>query len=282
MLPPTAVDDSAVTSSATVDLVQAPSSMGPSQPRYFLDIFSGAHMPVSTACEEFSVDLFEPVDLIHGWDILDDSTFHSLLCLNESGLVGAALAAPYCCKHSMATLRRPGPKPVRTPQFLDGLPDYTVQQQLAVQESATVHDRARLLLSAVSRSNGLIILENPGSSMTWLDELMAAWVHTTAPYAAHASAWKFGADWAKVWCFVSNKPQIHTLGQSCDHSPNTHESVVGVRLPGGSFDCGVSSRIGFCTGNDHQGIHFVLWTEVLFGCLAFIAANQVDTSDSQS
>ena len=52
-------------------------------------------MPVSAACAELSVDLFEPVDLIHGWDILDDATFHSLLCSCESGLVGAALAAPY-------------------------------------------------------------------------------------------------------------------------------------------------------------------------------------------
>ena len=149
VLPPTAVDDSMVTSFSDVGLVKATPSSRPSQPRFFLDIFSGARMPVSAACTEFWVDLFEPVDLIHGWDILDDSTFHSLLCLRESGLVGAALAAPYCCKHSMATLRRPGPKPVSIPQHLDGLPGNTVQQQLAVQESATVHDRARLLLSAV-------------------------------------------------------------------------------------------------------------------------------------
>ena len=29
-------------------------------------------MPVSTACKALSIDLFEPVDLIHGHDILDD------------------------------------------------------------------------------------------------------------------------------------------------------------------------------------------------------------------
>eukprot|EP00435_Cladocopium_sp_Y103_P068322 s917_g31.t1 len=179
--------------------------------------------------------MFEPVDLIHGHDILDDDTFHSLLCLCESGLVGAALAAPYCCKHSRATLRRPGPMPVRTPEFLDGVPGNSVAQQLAVQESATVHDRARLLLSAVSRSNGLLILENPATSMTWLDELMWTWVKSTAPYASHAAACRFGADWAKTWCFVSNKPDIFTLGLSCTHGPGSHESVVGVRLPDGTF-----------------------------------------------
>ena len=179
--------------------------------------------------------LVDPVDLIHGWDILDDDVFHSLIRLCESGLVRAALAAPYCCKHSRATLRRPGPKPVRTPEQLDGLPDNTIQQQLAVQESALVHDRARHLLSAVARSNGLIILENPSSSMTWLDELMHHWVQTTAPFAAHASACKFDTNWAKTWCFVSNKPHIFAVAQLCDHAPHSHESVIGVRLPDGSF-----------------------------------------------
>ena len=83
-------------------------------------------MPVSTACTKFSIDMFEPIDLIHGWDILDENTFDQPLCLCEGGLAGAALAAPYCCKHSRAMLLRPGPKPVRTPQHLDGLPNNSV------------------------------------------------------------------------------------------------------------------------------------------------------------
>ena len=43
-------------------------------------------MPVSTACKQFSVDLFDPVDLIHGWDILEDGIFYRLFCLCEIGL----------------------------------------------------------------------------------------------------------------------------------------------------------------------------------------------------
>eukprot|EP00435_Cladocopium_sp_Y103_P026209 s1025_g6.t1 len=188
-----------------------------------------------SACCALNIDVFEPVDIIHGHDILDDDKFHSLLPLAESGLIGAALAAPYCCKHSRATLRRPGPRPVRPPQFLDGLPANSVEQQLAVQESSIVHDRVRLVLSAVGRSNGLVILENPASSMTWLDDLMSDWVHTIAPFAAHASACAFDTDWAKAWCFVANKPQIVGVAKSCTHGPQAHESVVGVRLPDGTI-----------------------------------------------
>eukprot|EP00435_Cladocopium_sp_Y103_P072443 s581_g40.t1 len=71
--------------------------------------------------------------------------------------------------------------------------------------------------------------------MTWLDELMWTWVKSVAPYASHAAACRFGADWAKTWCFVSNKSDIFALGLSCIHGPGTHESVVGVRLPDGTF-----------------------------------------------
>ena len=117
-------------------------------------------MPVSTAVQAFSEDRVEPVDLIHGLDLLEDDTFESLLRLASSGRIGATLAAPYCCKHSRATLRSHGPAPVRIPEFLDGLPSNTIQQQLAVQESSTIHDRSRTLLSAVDRHAGLVILEN--------------------------------------------------------------------------------------------------------------------------
>ena len=120
-----------------------------SSARYFLDIFAGASCPVSVALNSLNGDRLEPIDLIHGHDLLDDQIFESLLHLCSSRKIGAALAAPYCSKHSRATLRRPGPAPVRTPEYIDGIPGNTWEQQLAVQESATIHHRSRLLLSAV-------------------------------------------------------------------------------------------------------------------------------------
>ena len=74
-------------------------------------------MPVSMALVPFACDRVQPVDLIHGHDLLDDGIFESVLLLAASGLIGAALAAPYCSKHSRATLRPPGPAPVRTPEW---------------------------------------------------------------------------------------------------------------------------------------------------------------------
>ena len=124
---------------------------------------------------------------------------------------------------------------LRTPEFLDGVPSNSVDQQLSVQESSLIHDRSRFILSAINRGGGLIILENPGSSMTWLDDHMVAWVHSEAPYAAHAHACQFDVNWAKMWCFVSNRPKISILARSCTHGPKAHMSIVGQRLPDGTL-----------------------------------------------
>ena len=166
---------------------------------------------------------------------LDDDLFESLLRLASSGRIGAALAAPYCSKHSRAAWRPNRPAPVRTPEFLDGLPSNTMQQQPAVQESSAIHDRSRILLSAVDQHAGLVILENPSTSMTWDDCVMYEWVHAIAPFAAQACACQFGKVWAKSWMFVANRPVISYLGRSCTHPPGTHEPVVGARFPDGSF-----------------------------------------------
>ena len=182
-------------------------------------------------------DSIEPVDLIFGQhcDLLDDSVFQNVSNLAASGLVGAALAAPYCSKHSMATLRPHGPKPVRTPTALDGLPTNSALQDLEVQESAAVHDRERHILTLVASKGGIVVIENPLTSMTWLDSLMSAWIRAIAPYLAAAAACQFGADWQKSWLFCSNRPDILQIGLGCNHPPQTHLNFAGLRLPDGTF-----------------------------------------------
>ena len=203
--------------------------------RFFLDIFSGASMPVSKAMADLSADRFEPLDIIHGYDLLDDDIFHDAMQLASSGLVAAAIAAPYCCHHSMAKLRKPGPPALRTPEHLDGVPSNSWEQQLAVQESALIHDRARHLLSAVARVGGTVILENPPSSMTWLDATMAAWVRQVTPFLAQAFACQFDRDWQKAWMFVSNSAKIEQVARSCNHPAGSHQKIAGARLPDGSY-----------------------------------------------
>ena len=58
-MPATLDMDALVPGCSTECLSPQPLLTGFCKPRFFLDIFAGARMPVSTACKRFSVDLFD-------------------------------------------------------------------------------------------------------------------------------------------------------------------------------------------------------------------------------
>ena len=147
---------------------------GPAGPRLFLDLFAGARAPISEAMATFLADRFEPVDIIFGpeFDLLRDDRFELLCRVADSGLVGAASAAPVCSDHSVLRLKPGGPPPVRTPSELDGCLNNSWSATLSAQESSLLHDRTREVLSCVAASGGFIVLENPVSSLTFQDPLM--------------------------------------------------------------------------------------------------------------
>lgn len=207
------------------------------KPACFLDLFAGARAPVFSALRDQSYECIEPIDKINGvsHDILDDSVLEAVLRLASSTLVGVSLAAPYCSKHSRATLFPDGPPPARTPAEPEGCLNNTLQQDIALQESAAVHDRSRIASDLVMVHGGISAVENPLRSMTWLDPIMSEWVRQQTPFVSVAAACQFGEDWDKSWLFVCNHHCIHQVAASCPHPKHSHKQVAGVRLPDGSF-----------------------------------------------
>ena len=208
-----------------------------SQPRFFLDLFAGAAHPVSSAVAAISGDRFEAVDLIHGpqFDLLNDDTFALLCAMADHGVIGAAMAAPICGEHTILKLRPGGPPAVRTPKFLDGLPTNNWDQAVRAQNSALLHDRTREILSRVSAGHGLVLLENPVTSMTFQDPLMQSWMLAEAPFAAQVAACQFGLSWYKRWLFVSNRAEVLELASCCQHGPAAHYSLLGLRDSSGQY-----------------------------------------------
>ena len=150
------------------------SSVLSSPPAFFLDLFAGARSPVFAALKAQGADCIEPIDKINGdhHDILADDVFEAVLRLASSTLVKVSLCAPYCSKHSRATLFPGGPLPVRTPAEPEGCASNTFEQDCALQDSAAVHDRSRHVSDMVMVHGGVATLENPARSMTWLDPHM--------------------------------------------------------------------------------------------------------------
>ena len=205
--------------------------------RLLVDLFAGASAPVSEAAAALSMDRILLLDLLHGvgFDLADSDAFSSLCELAASGLVGAAIAAPPCSAFSRARLRPGGPRAVRTLQYPCGIPYPSVAQQRELDSSRLLHFRTRHVLALVASRGGIICLENPSSSILWLDPTVRDWLLTHAPFSAHVAACQHNVNLSKAWTFWSNYPIISKIASVCPHGPGAHPSFAGKRLPDGSF-----------------------------------------------
>ena len=116
-----------------------------------------------------------------------NNTFPRLLELCASGLVGLAFAAPPCSSFSRA-LRRPDvPPPVLSVAHPCSIPNLTPSRQAELARSSLLHSRTRELLSLVAAAGGVIVLENPTSSLLWADPQVVSWLKHFVPFAASVS-----------------------------------------------------------------------------------------------
>ena len=125
-----------------------------------------------------------------------------------------------------------GPRP-QSPY--KGIPDPTPSQAKELQTSSLLHSRTRFLLHLVACRGGLIWLENPSSSLLWLDPDVTAWCRLTAPHGATVAACQVGLALHKSWSFFCNDPGIATIASVCPHPFGFHPAVSGKRASDGSF-----------------------------------------------
>ena len=106
----------------------------------FLDICSGVTRALSMALlEQGHPALSFDILLDSSLDLLDDGPYEALLRISASGKVGYGAASPSCCEYSRLKLRQDdGPKALRSPEHLSGLPNLTAWEHQRVQESFTI------------------------------------------------------------------------------------------------------------------------------------------------
>ena len=153
--------------------IKGPPHVGgtPAPSRFFLDAFAGVHAPLSQAAAEAGLDRYEPLEIISNpaHDILIDSAFESLLRLCWSGAIGLIVCAPPCKEYRRLKMRPGGPPALRTPAYMDGVPGLSPAQLQKVRDSREIHRRGRALLHAVMCKGGVGVLEQPPSSLAWLE-----------------------------------------------------------------------------------------------------------------
>ena len=99
--------------------------------KIFLDVCSGATRPLSSAilAQHGSVLAFD-ILLDQRMDLLNDQSYEQLLRICSSGQVAYGAASPSCAHYSRLKLHRPGPKALRTPEALHGVPGLSSHELL--------------------------------------------------------------------------------------------------------------------------------------------------------
>ena len=137
-----------------------------------------------------------------------------------------------CKEFSRLKLKWPGPKALRTPQHMDGVPGLSPAEQARVDASAEIRRRSSTLLRAVFSTAGHAGLEQPPSAMSWLQEDNIAMLREWSAHVAYVSACSHGLGFYKNWAFCASFESIASLASVCTHSPGTHRSIAGKQLHG--------------------------------------------------
>ena len=205
--------------------------------RIFLDICSGTTRPLSVAvlalgCDVLSFDIL----LDESMDLLRDDSYEQLLRLCSSGQVGYGSASPACCHYSRLKLRPgPGPKALRTPEALQGVPGLNSADLQKVQESYLMLSRCVTCLTLIFQAGGHVHLEQPPSAMSWLEECVQQFLKLISAWCIFIAACAYGKDWYKSWMFASSFSELSTLGAVCQHPPDSHLPIRGIDPSTGQF-----------------------------------------------
>ena len=205
--------------------------------RLFVDICSGATRPLSKAvlalgCDVLSFDIL----LDESMDLLCDDSYEQLLRICSSGQVGYGSASPACCHCSRLKLRPgPGPKALRTPEALQGVPGLSSADLQKVQESYLMLSRCIICLTLIFQAGGHVHLEQPPSAMSWLEDCVQQFLKLTSAWCIVIAACAYGKDWHKSWMFASSFSELSVLGAVCQHPPNSHLQIRGIDAATGQF-----------------------------------------------
>ena len=172
--------------------------------------------------------------------MLNDDQFEILLKLAHSGLIGAIWSAPPCRLYSSLRKNDGGPPPLRSKDFLDGLPSLNPSQLAQVEESKEIHRRSDILCIAVFQQGGFAAQEQPLNSLAWKEPSHQQFLSQCSCHFVATPACKWGLDIFKTWAIAATSDRISTLAGHCKHSD--HMDFRGKRLPDGSFVSSITAE----------------------------------------
>ena len=207
------------------------------QDNLFVELFSGSSRPLSTAFLQAGASVMS-LDILRSatHDLTKDSVFELLLRLAFSGAISLLHASPPCRDYSRCKLRKgPGPKPLRTPEHMEGVPGLSSPDKARLEISSQLMSRAVELAHATFKAGGHYTFENPANSMIWDEPAVRLLLQKSSADVIIVSACAYGWDIYKRWAFASTFRDMQQLAADCRHPAGSHAQVAGVMDSSGGF-----------------------------------------------
>ena len=208
------------------------------QMQVFLDVCSGACAPLSEAMLQRGVSCL-PIDIIRDsvmQDLLNDSAFHALLRVASSGIVKFAHASPICLEFSrLKTLDGDGPRPIRTEDYPEGLPDLSAEEQARLHTSKLLLTRCLAILEVAFAAGAHVSLEQPRNALSWLLREVQAFLRLVSADLVVIPACSVGVSLHKHWLLASSWRPLQSLAATCAHAYSEHFDIRGVRDADGNW-----------------------------------------------
>ena len=207
------------------------------QGNLFVELFSGSSRPLSAAFLHSGISVMS-LDILRSTahDLTKDSVFELLLRLAFSGAISLLHASPPCRDYSRCKLRKgPGPKPLRTPAHMAGVPGLSSEEKARLDLSSQLMSRAVELAHATFKAGGHYTLENPANSMIWDEPAVRLLLQKSSADVIIGSACAYGWDIYKRWAFTSTFRDMQQLAADCRHPDSSHAQVAGILDPSGGF-----------------------------------------------
>ncbi|CAE7349138.1 unnamed protein product, partial [Symbiodinium microadriaticum] len=129
----------------------------------------------------------------------------------------------------------PGPKPLRTPAHMSGVPGLSSEEKARLDLSSQLMSRAVELAHATFKAGGHYTLENPANSMIWDEPAVRLLLQKSSADVIIVSACAYGWDIYKRWAFASTFRDMQQLAADCRHPDGSHAQVAGILDPSGGF-----------------------------------------------
>ena len=205
--------------------------------RIFTDIFRGFDSPLASAIlaaggQVFRVDILIDASM----DIFDNDFYEQLLRFCACGKSAYIACSPCCGEYSRLKLEPgPGPKPLRSPEHLGGLPGLSMNETIRLQDSFLQLSRGVNCLQAGYCSGSYGHLEQPPNPMSWEEEVVQAFLTNACKVCINLPACQYDLDVHKAWLFKSTLEALASMGGVCNHPQGFHKSIVGTRDEHGNF-----------------------------------------------